>query len=179
MRIFLQSGFRAVTIIDARGYKTIMSFEVINGYLKECGYEDRVMQFEVSSATVELAAAAVGCEPARIAKTISFLTKEGAVLIVAAGDVKVDNSKFKAQFAQKAKMIPYEQVEELTGFKPGGVCPFCAKDGVRVYLDESLKRFDIIYPAAGSSNSAVRLTVDELLTLSNALGWVDVTKSAL
>ena len=113
-----------------------MNFEVINGYLKECGYEDRV-------------------------------------------DVKVDNGKFKAQFAQKAKMIPYEQVEELTGFKPGGVCPFCAKAGVRVYLDESLKRFDIIYPAAGSSNSAVRLTVDELLTLSNALGWVDVTKSAL
>ncbi len=100
-----------------------MNFEVINGYLKECGYEDRVMQFEVSSATVELAAAAVGCEPARIAKTISFLTKEGAVLIVAAGDVKVDNGKFKAQFAQKAKMIPYEQVEEFTCFKPGGAGP--------------------------------------------------------
>ena len=179
MRIFLQSGFRAVTIIDARGYKTIMNFEVINGYLKECGYEDRVMQFEVSSATVELAAAAVGCEPARIAKTISFLTKEGAMLIVAAGGVKVGKGKIKAPVCQKEKKIPFEKGEEQTGFQPGGGFSFCAKDGVRVYLDESLKRFDIIYPAAGSSNSAVRLTVDELLTLSNALGWVDVTKSAL
>lgn len=156
-----------------------MNFDVINNYLISCGYGDRVMQFDVSSATVELAAKAVGCEPARIAKTISFITKEGAVLIVAAGDVKVDNGKFKAQFVQKARMIPYEQVEELTGFKPGGVCPFCVKDGVRVYLDQSLKRFDVVFPAAGSSNSAVKLSIDELLALSKALGWVDVTKSAI
>lgn len=153
-----------------------MDFDVIKAYLTESGYGDRVMQFEVSSATVELAAQAVGCEAARIAKTISFLTHEGALLIVAAGDVKVDNGKFKARFAQKAKMIPFDMVEELTGFKPGGVCPFCAKDGVVVYMDESLKRFDVIYPAAGSSNSAVRLSVDELFNLSRALGWVDVTK---
>ena len=153
-----------------------MNFDVIKAYLAESGYGDRVMQFDVSSATVELAAQAVGCEAARIAKTISFLTREGALLIVAAGDVKVDNGKFKARFAQKAKMIPFDMVEELTGFKPGGVCPFCAKDGVAVYLDESLKRFDVIYPAAGSSNSAVRLSVDELFNLSRALGWVDVTK---
>ena len=154
----------------------MMNFDVIKAYLAESGYGDRVMQFEVSSATVELAAQAVGCEAARIAKTISFLTHEGALLIVAAGDVKVDNGKFKARFAQKAKMIPFDMVEELTGFKPGGVCPFCANDGVAVYLDESLKRFDVIYPAAGSSNSAVRLSVDELFNLSRALGWVDVTK---
>ena len=153
-----------------------MNFDVIKAYLAESGYGDRVMQFEVSSATVELAAQAVGCEAARIAKTISFLTHEGALLIVAAGDVKVDNGKFKARFAQKAKMIPFDMVEELTGFKLGGVCPFCAKDGVAVYMDESLKRFDVIYPAAGSSNSAVRLSVDELFNLSRALGWVDVTK---
>lgn len=157
----------------------VMNFDVINNYLISCGYGDRVMQFDVSSATVELAAKAVGCEPARIAKTISFITKEGAVLIVAAGDVKVDNGKFKAQFVQKARMIPYEQVEELTGFKPGGVCPFCAKDGVRVYLDQSLKRFDVVFPAAGSSNSAVKLSIEELFALSKALGWVDVTKLAI
>ena len=156
-----------------------MNFDVINNYLISCGYGDRVMQFDVSSATVELAAKAVGCEPARIAKTISFITKEGAVLIVAAGDVKVDNGKFKAQFVQKARMIPYEQVEELTGFKPGGVCPFYAKDGVRVYLDQSLKRFDVVFPAAGSSNSAVKLNIEELFALSKALGWVDVTKSVI
>ena len=114
-----------------------MNFDAIKAYLAESGYGDRVMQFEVSSATVELAAQAVGCEAARIAKTISFLTHEGALLIVAAGDVKVDNGKFKARFAQKAKMIPFDMVEELTGFKLGGVCPFCAKDGVAVYLDES------------------------------------------
>ena len=156
-----------------------MSVKKVEEYLKQFHIEHKIQILDQSSATVELAAKAVGCEPARIAKTISFITKEGAVLIVAAGDVKVDNGKFKAQFVQKARMIPYEQVEELTGFKPGGVCPFCAKDGVRVYLDQSLKRFDVVFPAAGSSNSAVKLNIEELFALSKALGWVDVTKSAI
>lgn len=151
-----------------------MDIEQIKAFLAGQGLGERVMEFSVSSATVELAAKAVGCEPARIAKTLSFLTKEGPLLIVAAGDVKADNKKFKACFAQKARMIPFEEVEELTGFKPGGVCPFCAKEGVRVLLDESLKRFDVIYPAAGNAASAVRLTPQELFRLARADGWVDV-----
>ncbi len=153
-----------------------MTFNDVYDYLDKRGYGDRVMSFSVSSATVELAAGAVGCEPARIAKTLSFITEEGAILIVTAGDMKVDNRKFKDVFKQKARMIPFERVEELTGFKPGGVCPFLAKEGVKVYLDASLSRFDVVYPAAGSSNSAVKLTVNELSLLCSSCGTVDVTR---
>ena len=153
-----------------------MSFEKAMAYLKEKGMEDRVQTFEVSSATVELAAKAVGCEPERIAKTLSFLVNEKAVLIVAAGDAKVDNRKYKEAFHTKAKMLTPEQVTELVGHQVGGVCPFGVKEGIEVYLDESLKRFPVVYPACGSANSAVKLTVPELESCSGYLSWVDVCK---
>ena len=153
-----------------------MSLERAKAHLERFGLADRVQLFDVSSATVELAAQAVGCEPARIAKTLSFLLPEGPVLILAAGDARIDNSKYKAQFHTKAKMIPHDQVEELIGHGGGGVCPFGEKEGVPVWLDESLRRFDLVYPAAGTSNSAVKLTLAELEQASQALGWVDVCK---
>ena len=153
-----------------------MSLERAKAHLERFSLADRVQLFDVSSATVELAAQAVGCEPARIAKTLSFLLPEGPVLILAAGDARIDNSKYKAQFHTKAKMIPHDQVEELIGHGVGGVCPFGVKEGVPVWLDESLRRFDIVYPAAGTSNSAVKLTLAELEQASQALGWVDVCK---
>jgi len=151
-----------------------MSVEAVMPYLHEFGLADRVMTFENSSATVELAAQCVGCQPAQIAKTLSFRVGEGAVLVVAAGDAKIDNAKYKAQFHQKAAMLSHEDVESLIGLRVGGVCPFGAK--VPVYLDESLKRFAIVYPAAGDDHSAVRLTPAELETASRAAGWVDVCK---
>ena len=138
--------------------------------------ENRILEFAVSSATVELAAVAVGCEPQRIAKTLSFMVDQKPILIVAAGDAKIDNPKYKAQFSTKAKMLSHDQAAELIGHAVGGVCPFAVNDGVAVYLDESLKRFDIVYPAAGTGNSAVKLTIDELYTCSEAVGWVDVCK---
>ena len=153
-----------------------MSLERAKAHLERFGLADRVQLFDVSSATVELAAQAVGCEPARIAKTLSFLLPEGPVLVLAAGDARIDNSKYKAQFHTKAKMIPHDQVEELIGHGVGGVCPFGVKEGVPVWLDESLRRFDLVYPAAGTSNSAVKLTLAELEQASQALGWVDVCK---
>ena len=153
-----------------------MSLERAKAHLERFGLADRVQLFDVSSTTVELAAQAVGCEPARIAKTLSFLLPEGPVLILAAGDARIDNSKYKAQFHTKAKMIPHDQVEELIGHGVGGVCPFGVKEGVPVWLDESLRRFDLVYPAAGTSNSAVKLTLAELEQASQALGWVDVCK---
>ena len=153
-----------------------MSLERAKAHLERFGLADRVQLFDVSSATVELAAQVVGCEPARIAKTLSFLLPEGPVLILAAGDARIDNSKYKAQFHTKAKMIPHDQVEELIGHGVGGVCPFGVKEGVPVWLDESLRRFDLVYPAAGTSNSAVKLTLAELEQASQALGWVDVCK---
>ena len=151
-----------------------MSVEAVMPYLHEFGLADRVMTFENSSATVELAAQCVGCQPAQIAKTLSFRVGEGAVLVVAAGDAKIDNAKYKAQFHQKAAMLSHEDVESLIGLRVGGVCPFGAK--VPVYLDESLKRFAIVYPAAGDDHSAVRLTPAELETASRATGWIDVCK---
>ena len=153
-----------------------MSLERAKAHLERFGLADRIQLFDVSSATVELAAQAVGCEPARIAKTLSFLLPEGPVLILAAGDARIDNSKYKAQFHTKAKMIPHDQVEELIGHGVGGVCPFAVKEGVPVWLDESLRRFDLVYPAAGTSNSAAKLTLAELEQASQALGWVDVCK---
>lgn len=155
-----------------------MTIEQIKAYLTDCGLGDRIYEFDVSSATVELAAQALGCEPCRIAKTMSFLVEEQPVLIVLAGDARVDNAKFKAFFHQKAKMLSHEQVSELTGFPVGGVCPFLAPENTKVYLDESLKRFDIVYPAAGTRNSAVKLTVEELERAVRPLGWVDVGKLA-
>ncbi len=144
-------------------------------HLKKYGFEDRIRLFEVSSATVALAAEALGTEEARIAKTLSFLTPDGAVLVIAAGDVKVDNRKFKDTFKTKAKMIPHDEVEARIGHAVGGVCPFGVNEGVKIYLDESLRRFNTVYPAAGTSASAVELSVSELERASEAHSWVDVT----
>lgn len=152
-----------------------MAFDKAKIYLESKGYGDRVMQFDVSSATVELAAVAVGTEPARIAKSLTFLVDDMPVMIICAGDAKVANAKYKAFFHTKAKMLSYEQVSELIGgHEVGGVCPFGIKEGVKVYLDESLKRFDIVYPACGSDNSAVRLTLAELEETSGYIEWIDV-----
>ena len=154
-----------------------MSIEACRAYFRALGREQDILEFDVSSATVELAAQAVGCESARIAKTLSFSVGGGCVLLVCAGDAKIDNSKFKAFFHTKAKMLTPEQVSQLTGHTVGGVCPFAVTDRTSVYLDESLKRFDTVYPAAGSANSAVRLSPEELVSLSGSRGWVDVCKS--
>ena len=151
-----------------------MSLEIAKKYLDEKGFGDRVMIFDVSSATVELAAQAVGTEPERIAKSLTFIVDGNPIMILCAGDAKVNNSKYKAAFHTKAKMLSFEQVHELIGHDVGGVCPFGAKEGVTVYLDESLKRFDIVYPACGSANSAVKLTIPELEQLSGYQEWVDV-----
>ncbi len=153
-----------------------MSVELVRTYLKNWDLEDRIREFDVSSATVELAAEAVGCEPARIAKTMSFLVDGKAVLIVLAGDVKIDNRKFKDQFHTKAAMVKPEQLEELVGHPMGGVCPFAVKETVEVYLDDSLKRFETVYPAAGSPRSAVKLNLKELEQASGSKGWIDVSK---
>ena len=153
-----------------------MAIERVREYLKKWDVQDRILEFPTSSATVELAAQAAGCEPARIAKTLSFLVDGQAVLVVAAGDVKVDNAKYKAQFHTKAKMLNAEQVTEMVGHAVGGVCPFAVNDGVRIYLDESLKRFQTVFPAAGSSNSAIEVTIEELETYSGSREWVDVCK---
>ena len=153
-----------------------MSVAQVKKYLEQWDLQDKVKEFEVSSATVELAAQAVGCEPARIAKTMSFLVDGKAVLILLAGDVKIDNHKYKEQFHTKAVMLKPDQLQELIGHPIGGVCPFDVKDTVDVYLDESLKRFEVVYPAAGSASSAVELTLKELEKASKAKGGVDVSK---
>ena len=154
-----------------------MAIEKVISYFESVGMADRIKQFSVSSATVELAAQALGCEGARIAKTLSFLVDDAAVLIVTAGDMKIDNPKFKAFFHTKAKMLSPEQVDALVGHSIGGVCPFAVNDGCRVYLDVSLKRFDIVYPAAGNAASAVELSPDELEKYSGCIEWIDVCKS--
>ena len=153
-----------------------MSIEKVRDYFRPLGREGDILEFPVSSATVELAAQAVGVIPARIAKTLSFLVEEGCVLIVAAGDAKIDNAKYKAMFHTKAKMLTPEQVTRFTGHAIGGVCPFGSLEGVRTYLDISLKRFDTVFPAAGSSNSAIELTCGELEEYSRSLGWVDLCR---
>ena len=153
-----------------------MSIEKVRAFFREKGIEDRVQEFPVSSATVELAAQALGVEGKRIAKTLSFLVGDQCVLIVAAGDAKVDNAKFKAQFHTKAKMLPHDQVPEYVGHAVGGVCPFAVKEGVAVYLDESLRRFETVYPACGSSNSAIELTIPELMAYADTDAWIDVCK---
>ncbi len=153
-----------------------MSIEAVKTYFASFGIADRVLEFPVSSATVELAAQALNCEPARIAKTLSFRIDESAILIVAAGDAKIDNSKFKARFHTKAKMLSPDEVVELVGHAVGGVCPFAVKDGVAIYLDESLKRFHTVFPACGSSNSAIELTIPELEQYIEVCQWVDICK---
>ena len=153
-----------------------MSIEKVRAYFSAFGMETRILEFPVSSATVELAAVAVGCEPQRIAKTLSFMVGDKPILIVAAGDAKINNPKYKAQFSQKAKMLSFDQAAELIGHAVGGVCPFAVNDGVTVYLDESLKRFSTVFPACGSSNSAIELTIPELERYSGFTAWVDVCK---
>ena len=153
-----------------------MSIEIVRNYLRSFGIEDRIQEFEVSSATVELAAQAVGCEPARIAKTLSFKVGEDPILIVTAGDAKIDNRKYKDKFGKKAVMLSPDEVVTLIGHAIGGVCPFGVPETVSVYLDESMKRFETVFPAAGSSNSAVEMNMEELKQYSRAKEWVDVCK---
>lgn len=153
-----------------------MSIEKGRAYFRALGIEERVLEFDVSSATVELAAKALGVEGARIAKTLSFKAPDGCLLVLAAGDARIDNHKFKDTFHVKAKMLTADEVLELVGHPVGGVCPFGCNEGVPVYLDESLKRFQTVFPAVGSANSAIELNLDELFRYSKALGWVDVCK---
>lgn len=155
-----------------------MSLKSVRSYLKKWNVEDRIQELPVSSATVADAAKALGSKEEEIAKTMSFKVKEQVVLVVMAGDVKVANSKFKAQFHMKPKMLKSEEVEVLTGHPPGGVCPFDVHDNVNVYLDISLKRFDKVYPACGSRNSAIELTLQELELFSQFIDWIDISKSA-
>ena len=153
-----------------------MSLKKAEEYLEEKGFLDHVIELKESTATVALAAEALGVEPGMIAKTMSFLQGDKAVLILTEGTARVDNRKYKDTFHVKAKMIPFEQVEEVIGHAPGGVCPFGINEGIEVYLDESLKRFDTVYPAAGNDHSAVKLTIPELEQVAAASGWVDVCK---
>ena len=153
-----------------------MSIEKVREYLKKFGLDNKIMEFDVSSATVIEAAIALNCKEQEIAKTLSFIVNDRPVLIVTAGDSKVDNSKFKTKFNVKAKMIPFDDVERLVGYAVGGVCPFGVNEDVDVFLDESLKRFDTVYPACGSSNSAIKLSIEELEKASNYKEWIDVCK---
>ena len=155
-----------------------MSIEKVKEYFRQYGMEDRVWEKEHSSATVEEAAEALGCEPQRIAKTLSFQAGDRVVLVVTAGDRKIDNKKYREQFGCKAKMLKFEEEEDLVGHAVGGVCPFAVKEGVEVYLDESLKRFETVFPAAGSSNSMIELSIEELERYSHSLQWVDVCKES-
>ena len=153
-----------------------MAIAEVRKYFRQFGMEKRVMELAESSATVELAAQALGCEPCRIAKTLSFQTPDGPILIVTAGDARIDNRSYKTRFGAKAKMLTPEEAVALIGHPVGGVCPFAVRAGVRVYLDESLKRFDTVFPACGSGNSAIELSLPELERYSKAAGWVDVCK---
>ena len=155
-----------------------MSLTKAKEHLKKYGLEDKIMEFSVSSATVKEAAIALNCKEEEIAKTLSFLVNDKPILIVTSGDQKIDNSKYKTEFHTKAKMIPFDEVETKIGHGVGGVCPFGINDDVKVYLDTSLKRFKTIYPACGTSNSAVKLTIEELEKTSNYIKWIDVCKSA-
>lgn len=153
-----------------------MSIEAVKDFFAAYGMRDRVREFDVSSATVDLAAAALGCAPCRIAKTLSFQVSGAPILIVTAGDAKIDNAKYRHQFGAKAKMLTPDEAVSLVGHAVGGVCPFAVKDGVRVFLDVSLRRFDTVFPACGSSSSAIELTIAELETYSAYEAWVDVCK---
>lgn len=152
-----------------------MAIDKVKQYFKQYNIEDKIMEFDISSATVELAAKALNCEPNRIAKTMSFLIEDNPIVIVMAGDAKINNPKYKEYFKTKAKMIKIDEVERYIGHDVGGVCPFGINDNVIVYLDESLKRFEFVYPACGSSNSAIKLNINELQQYSNYHSWIDVT----
>lgn len=154
-----------------------MSIEKVQSYFKQFNMEDKIMEFPVSSATVTEAAKALNCQEAHIAKTMSFKLNEDAILVVMAGDMRIDNHKFKEKFHKKATMLKADEVEPMTGFSIGGVCPFAPKDGVKVYLDESLKRFDKVYPACGSRNSAIELSIPELEKYSKAVEWINIGKN--
>ena len=154
-----------------------MAIEAVKEFFSKYGIADRIREFDVSSATVELAAQALGCEPCRIAKTLSFMVNEQAILIVTAGDAKIDNAKYKARFGTKAKMLTPDEAEAMIGHAVGGVCPFGIKEGVTVYLDESLKRFSTVFPACGSSNSAIELSIADLEKISGYTEWIDVCKN--
>lgn len=153
-----------------------MSIEKVRTFFKAHGLEDRILEFDVSSATVELAAEALHCAPCRIAKSLSLMVGDHPVLIVAAGDARIDNAKYKAQFGTKAKMLAPQDAEMLVGHAVGGVCPFAVNEGVAVYLDVSLRRFETVFPACGSSNSAIELSIEELERYSSSVSWVDVCK---
>lgn len=153
-----------------------MSIDKVRAYFSSYGIDERILEFPVSSATVELAAQALSTDPCRIAKTLSFSVHQRTVLVVTAGDAKVHNGKFKAFFGVKAKMLSRDETEDKIGHAAGGVCPFAVNEGVEIYLDESLKRFETVYPACGSSNSAIELTIAELETYSRPIAWVDVCK---
>ncbi len=154
-----------------------MSIEKVRAYFKTLGIDGRIQELDASSATVELAAQALGVEGKRIAKTLSFLLDSSCILIVAAGDARIDNVRYKAYFGQKAKMLPHDDVPAYVGHAVGGVCPFAVKEGVKVYLDASLRRFETVFPACGSSNSAIELTLPELEQYAHAEGWIDVCKN--
>lgn len=156
-----------------------MAIENVRKYMQQYGIEERIMEFEVSSATVELAAQALHCEPGRIAKTLSFMVEDAPILIVTSGDVKIDNRKYKTYFGKKAKMLTPDEVVEKIGHAIGGVCPFGIKEGVKVYLDESLRKYDTVFPACGSSNSAIELTIEELEKYTPYEAWIDVCKDIL
>ena len=153
-----------------------MSIENVREYFRKFNMEDKIIELKESSATVELAARALNCEPARIAKTLSFHLEDCPILILTAGDVKIDNKKYKEKFGTKARMLSFNEAETLIGHSVGGVCPFGIKEGVKVYLDNSLKRFQTVVPAAGSSNSAIEMNLDELEKYSNSIEWIDVTR---
>ena len=162
-----------------KGMVIKMAIENVRKYMQQLGIEDRIMEFDVSSATVELAAQALHCEPGRIAKTLSFMVEEQPILIVTAGDMKIDNHKYKTHFGKKAKMLTQNEVIEKIGHEIGGVCPFGIKEGVAVYLDESLRKYDTVFPACGSSNSAIELTIEEMEKYTPYTEWVDVCKESV
>lgn len=153
-----------------------MAIDKVREYFAQFGMEEGILEFDASSATVELAAVAVGCEPKQIAKSLTFMTGDGPIMVVTAGDARVDNAKYKARFKVKAKMLSPDEAETLVGHAVGGVCPFAVNEGVKVYLDESLKRFETVFPAAGSSNSAIELTIPQLEKYSSFVSWVNVCK---
>ena len=156
-----------------------MAIAEVRAYFRQFGMEDRVLELEESSATVELAAQALGCEPGKIAKSLSFLVQEKPILILTAGDEKIDNKKYKARFGTKARMLTPEEALTLIGHPVGGVCPFAVREGVTVYLDVSLRRFETVFPACGSGSSAIELNMEELERYSNSVDWVDVCKERI
>ena len=176
-RLSVELNESAKSRLSGEGKVSNMAIDKVKEYFRKFGMEDRIMEFDVSSATVELAAEAVGCEPAKIVKTLSFKVGDKPILIACAGDTKIANPKYKAEFGEKAKMLTPDEAVELVGHAVGGVCPFAVNDGVKVYIDESIRRFDKVYPAAGSDNSAIGLTPDELEKYAQGfVKWVDVCK---